>query len=209
MAYDFEEQEKIDALKEWWKRNGNRVTWAVTGVLLVIAAFQGWRWWQNKEAMEAAALFAGLDQAVRAQDARQVREISGRIMENYPRTAYAPGAAFLAAQANFLAGDLKSAGAQLQWVLDHSGDDAVRQVARVRLAQVFLDEKRYDEALKLLAQEAPPGFESLTASTRGDVLGAQGKNQEARDAYRTALEKAEPDSPLRRLVELKLNALGG
>jgi predicted negative regulator of RcsB-dependent stress response len=80
-------------------------------------------------------------------------------------------------------------------------------VARVRLAGVLLDEKNYDEALKVLAGDVPAVHQTAFADRRGDVLYAQGKTSEARAAWQQALDKAEPQHPLRQLIQLKIDAV--
>jgi predicted negative regulator of RcsB-dependent stress response len=44
---------------------------------------------------------------------------------------------------------------------------------------------------------------------RGDIMLAQGRLDEARAAYKLAAEKADPRSPVKSVVDTKLNALGG
>jgi len=83
-------------------------------------------------------------------------------------------------------------------------------IARLRLANIMLDEKAYDEALKVLDAKHGAAFDPGFSATRGDVLVAQGKKEEARSAYKAALEKADPkDASLREWVQLRLDALGG
>ena len=78
----------------------------------------------------------------------------------------------------------------------------------MRLAGVLLDDKAYDEALSVLAGDPPARFAGAWADRRGDILFAQGKADEARQAYALSLEKLEANSPLRQIVQLKLDALG-
>lgn len=206
-AYDLEEQEQLAELKAWWKHNGSFVLGTIALVLLVYSGWNGWRWYQRSQALEAAALYENLQAAARLNDSKAVRDAAGSILEKYTGTAYAPLAAMVSAKASYQAGDLKTARAQLQWVVDHAGLDELRAIARLRLATVLMEEKAYDEALKAI--EAKPGevFEALFASMRGDILSAQGKRAEARTAYKAALDKTK-DTTLRETVNLKLNALG-
>jgi predicted negative regulator of RcsB-dependent stress response len=209
MAYDLEEQEQIDALRAWWKQNARLVTVALVAAALAAAGVSGWRWYQQRQSEQASALYAALEKAVRASDAKQVRELSTQVMERYPRTAYGPMAALVAAKISFDAGDLKNAGSQLEWAAGHARDDETAAVARLRLAAVRLDEKRYDEALALLGQKPPESFDGLYADLRGDVLVAQGKLGEARAAYQQALEKLPAGSTFRLMVQAKLDGIGG
>ena len=63
--------------------------------------------------------------------------------------------------------------------------------------------------MKLLSGEFPEQFAALVADRRGDLLFAQNKLDEARKAFKTALEKTEIKNPARQLIQLKLDALGG
>jgi predicted negative regulator of RcsB-dependent stress response len=115
----------------------------------------------------------------------------------------------LAAKSAFDANDLKATKAHLQWVIDQSSGEEYQAIARLRLAGLLLDEKAYDEGLRLLAAPFPEQFAGVVADRRGDVLFAQNKIDEARAAYQLALEKTDAKNPARQLIQLKLDALGG
>ena len=206
-TYDLEEQEQLAALKAWWKEHGGGVALAAILVASAVAAWNGWIWYQRSQAAQAAALYETLQKAARANDLKATQDTAGSILENYPRSAYAPLAALVSAKVQFQAGDLKTARAQLQWVVEHAASDEIRSIASLRLASVLLDDKEPDAALKALEAKPHPGFEALYAAQRGDILMVQKKREEARVAYRAALEKAEP-GPLREGLRLKLEALG-
>ena len=91
-------------------------------------------------------------------------------------------------------------------MIDNSRDDEIKHVARIRLAGILLDEKSYDEGLKLLEAAArPPHFEALYADRRGDLLLAQGKAADARTAWQDALAKADAKAAIRGSLQLKLD----
>lgn len=205
---DLEEQERIDALKDWWKRWGNAVSLLLGAAILLLAGWQGWRYYNAVKAREAATAFAAIGDTSAAIDAKKARDAAGILLEKYPRTAYAPKAALLAAKANYEANDAKSAQAQLDWVVKNSKDPALRDVARLRLAAIALDAKRFGEAEQLLASEHQAAFAALFLDMRGDLALAQGKRKEARNAYQSALAKLGKTEAYRQIVEVKLNALG-
>ena len=209
-AYDLEEQEQLAELKAFWKQHGNLIVLAVSLALAVVAAFSSWNWYQASQTAQAGALYAELQKAAAANDAKKVRDLAGTLIENQPRTLYAALGALISARVHFGAGDLKTARAQLQWVVDNARDREVQAIARLRLANVLIDEQAYDDALKVLAVNPEPSFEALFEDRRGDVLVAQGKRADARAAYQGALAKAQPDAAAaRELIQLKLDALGG
>jgi len=206
-AYDLEEQEQLATLKAWWKQNGNLVLGTIAAVMLAFAAWNGWRWYQRNQALQAAALYENLQTAARMSDGKAVRDAAGGILEKYAGTAYAPLAALVSAKVSYQAGDLKTARAQLQWVVDNTGLEEVRAIARLRLATVLMDDNAYDGAMKVLAAKPAEGFDALFSSMRGDILSAQKKRADARTAYKAAADKA-TDAAFRETLRLKLDALG-
>ena len=206
-TYDLEEQEQLAALKAWWNDHGGAIILGATLVLAAVGAWNAWTWYQRSQSAQAAVLYDTLQKAARANDLKTTRETAGAILENFPRSAYAPLAALVSAKVQFQAGDLKTARAQLQWVIEHARSDEIRSIAALRLASVLLDDNEPDAALKILEAKPHPGFEALYASQRGDILATQKKRSEARAAYKTALEKAGA-GPLRDALRLKLDALG-
>jgi predicted negative regulator of RcsB-dependent stress response len=208
MAYDLEEQEQIDAVKAWWNDNGTLVMLVVIAALLTIAGFQGWRYYRAQQSGNAATLYLQLEQADRANDPKKVRDIAKEVIDRYGSTPYATMAALAAAKASFTTGELEEAKKRLEWAIEHARDDEARDIARLRLAAVLLDEKKFDDALTTLSAKHLDAYDALFADLRGDVLAAQGKIGDARAAYQQALDKSDAASGYRRLVEVKLDALG-
>jgi predicted negative regulator of RcsB-dependent stress response len=208
-TYDLDEQERMDELKAWWKRWGNLM---MIGLAVVIAAAAGWRYWQNHvvtQSLEAATVYEKLTQSLAANDVKAAREAGAMLIDQYKGTAYAPRAALLLAKLNVGAKDLKSAQAQLEWAVAHGKEAAIKDLARLRLAGVLLDQKQYDAALKTLSGSHSDAFAFRFEDLKGDVLLAQGKPAEARVAYQAAFGKMDKENPYRNIVELKLDALGG
>lgn len=209
MALDLEEQEQLDEAKAWWKKNGNKVIWGVTLFLLAAAGWRGWETWNRNQGAEASMLFDQAAQAAAMNNLKVAKELTAQIMENHGRSAYAAPAAWLAGRINYESGDVKSAQAQYQFALDHAKDEGVAQLARLRLAALRFDGKDLAGAMALLNESYDPAFQGLAAQLKGDVLAAQGKPGDAKAAYKLALEKLGEKSPLKPLVEMRLDALGG
>lgn len=209
MAYDLQEQDQIDALKAYWNKYGNLALAIVTVVLLAIAGWRAWGWYQQKQAVEASVLYDQLRDAVDKKDVAKVKQVSGPLFEKYSGTVYGSMGALIAARAYHDAGDLKGAKAPLQWAVDHASEPEHRLLARLRLSGILLDEKAYDEGLKLVTVTDAGAFAGVFADRRGDLLAAQGKRDEARAAYKLALEKLDASAAVRPLVQMKLDALGG
>jgi predicted negative regulator of RcsB-dependent stress response len=208
-VYDLEEQDQLDDLKAWWNRWGNIVTAVIVAACIAAAAVQGWRWYTARQSEEASALFTGLTQALRAQDVNKAKEAAAQLEDKYSRSGYAARGALVLAKMLFDSGDAAGARAQLQWVIDKSDETDLKEIARYRLAEVLVNEKQYDEALKLLDAKHGAPYAGLYADLRGDALAMAGRTAEARAAYEDALAKLDAKSTYKQYVQVKLDALGG
>lgn len=210
MALDLEEQEQVAELKAWWRQHGNFIVAVILAAALAFAGWQGWRWYSASQAAQAASVFDSLVKAAQGGDAKALRDSAGTLIESYPRTLYAAMGALVAARFHYDRNDLKAARAQLEWAVDKASSDDFRDVARLRLAAVLMDEKAYDEALKLLEAKHGAAYESQYAALRGDLLVAKNQPAEARAAYKLALDKAgREQGAFRETVRMRLEALGG
>jgi len=208
MAYDLEEQEQIATFKAFWSKYGNLITWVLIIALGSFAAYNFWNQHVRKSSVEASSLYDTLTDAVIANDNAKAQRIAADIQDKFKRTAYAQMSALAAAKSAFEANDLKTAKTQLQWVVDN-GSDEYQSVAKLRLAGVLLDEKNYDGAMKLLNDKFLPQFAAEVQDRKGDVLVAQNKIADARNAYVAALAAMGPKHPGSQLVRIKLEAIGG
>jgi len=206
--YDLEEQEQISELKAWWNRWGTLIVALVVVGSLAFGGFQFWQWYKHDQAVKASGLFGEMTKAVGAGDKKKAGEIASQIVEQFGTTGYASVAALAAARMDVEAADLKAARTRLQWVLEKARDPGLKEVARLRLAAVLLEEKQYDEALKTLEQKEGETQSNLAADLRGDVFVAKGQLSEARAAYQTAFERTDAKSPFRNVLQLKIDALG-
>jgi predicted negative regulator of RcsB-dependent stress response len=213
---DLQEQEQIDALKAFWNRYGNLITWVATLILAGFAAYNGWNAYQRNQALQASTMYGEVEAAARAGDANRAAQIFGDMKARQPAfvpsalytpPAYTQQAGLLAAKAQADKGQTANAIATLQWVIAN-GNPENASVARLRLAGVLADQKKYDEALQQLAAVKPEAFAAIVSDRRGDILLAQGKREEAKTAYRAAWSAMPATLQYRVLVDAKLTALG-
>ena len=207
MAYDLEEQEQLDEFKAWWKRYGGIGSTVLLVLIVGYAAFQGWKYYQNKQAVEASTQYQAL-LVTEEKDLKAIQAKSAVLMDKYSGTPYAGLAALFSAKENYLANDAKSAKAQLDWAIKNAKETSVAALASLQLANILAEEKDFDAALKVLNAPHDAGFEGLFADLKGDVLAGQGKNSEAKTAYQEALLKLDPKGKYRTITQQKLEALG-
>jgi predicted negative regulator of RcsB-dependent stress response len=205
---DLEEQEQLAELKHFWKRYGNVISWVLIVVFGAVAAWNGYQYWQRSQAAQAAVMYDEVERAAVAGDVAKLERALGDMKERFGRTAYAEQAALLAARIYHDKGNLDAAKGALAWVAGRASDDGYQAVARLRLSGMLFEAKAYDEALQQLAAPMPSDFNALAADRRGDILLAQGKKAEAKAQYEAAYKGLDERSDYRRIIEVKLNALG-
>jgi predicted negative regulator of RcsB-dependent stress response len=205
---DLEEQQQLDALKAFWAQWGNFITWLLIAVFGTITAYNGYKFWQQRVAAQAAGMYDEVQRAVGQGDPAKIERAIEDMKKAYGSATVTHQAALLAASSFSQKGDSAKAKAQLTWIVDNAKDEGHVAVARLRLAGLLLDAKAYDEANKLLAATYPESFKGLAADRRGDALLLQGKPQEAQKEFLAAYAAVGEDVEYRRLIEVKLNALG-
>jgi predicted negative regulator of RcsB-dependent stress response len=205
---DLEEQEQLDQLKHFWNTWGTLISSVLILVAGALAAWNGYQYWQNRQAVQAAALFDAVDAAARSADSVRMEQAFSDIKLKYARTAQAGQAGLTLAKAQLDAGNLDAAKETLGWVAEKSSDEGLKALAKLRLSSVLMDQKSYDEALKLVSSDFPPEFDAVYADRKGDIFVLQDKRAEAIAEYTRAYKALEEGVEYRRLVEIKLNALG-
>jgi predicted negative regulator of RcsB-dependent stress response len=205
--YDLEEQEKIDSLKSWWRTYGTLLVVAVAIFMAGIAGVQAWNYYQRQQVEQTAELYESLLQLKGSGDTRKIDDAAGLLMQGFPGSGYASRAALISARASFDAGDTQTAKSRLQWVLDNSKEDELKDLVRLRLAGILLDEKKYNDAVQLLEAKHAESFDALYADLKGDILSAAGKPAEARIAYQSGLDKMAKNGTYYNIVQMKLDSL--
>lgn len=206
---DLEEQEQLDELKHFWKQYGNAITWVLIVVLSAFAAWNGYQQWTRSQATQAAGMYDEVERVVATGDVVMAERAFGDMKERFARTVYTQQAGLLLAKLAAEKSKPEVAQAALTWVAEKSPDEGYAAVAKLRLAGLLIDAKSLDVALKVLEVSAPAEFVALFADRKGDIYAIQNKTEQARSEYLKAYVAFEESSEYRRLVEIKLNAIGG
>ena len=205
---DLEEQEQLEQIKYFWKQYGTLINAVLIAVLLTVAGWNLYQYWARSQAAQAAALYDEVERVAASGDIARLDRVLGDMRDKFSSTSYAQQAGLLAARVYVDAGKPDAAKAALAWVAEKSSDEGYQAIARLRLAGILLDAKAYDEAMKQLSGAYPIEFAALVADRRGDVYLAQGKRTEAGAEYLKAFKGMDESSEYRRLVDVKLAALG-
>jgi predicted negative regulator of RcsB-dependent stress response len=204
---DLSEKEQIEQLRTWWSDYGN---WLIGGVVLAALGLFGLNYYQEsrlESALAASGLYDQLTDLVVEGDLDEAESVSGKIIADFPDTAYAPQARLAMARLYMDTNRDEDAAGALNGVLASDADDEYKKVARLRLAKVLLYQDKPEEALEVLgpAGETDGAFSARYDEVRGDTLVALERPDEAREAYRRALSESGRETTVnQQFVQLKL-----
>jgi len=206
---DLEEQEQLDQFKHFWNRWGNLISGLLTVVLLIYAGWNGWNYWQQHQATKAAKLYDTFEKSVRGKDEKLMSRSLSDLQSQFPRTTAAQQASLLAARVYTDKADYVEAEKSFAWVIDQSSDAGFVALARLRMSAIDIERKNPAKAQSWLAgQKAPTGFQALYDDRLGDIAMMQDKKEEAKAYFLSAWKAMEEKNEYRRLIEIKLAALG-
>jgi len=200
------DKEQWEQIRAWIRDNALSV---VVAAALVVAGFQGWRWWQghlDARGMQASAAFTRMIDALEKSDRTQAFTRLGELEREFPGSPYADQGKMLAARIYVESNELDKAAHELETVATGSKDHELALVARLRLARVELAQGKPDEALTTLNAAQPGAFAPRYAEVRGDIFFAKGDKAGALKEYRSALGAAQGDTAL---LSLKIADLAG
>ncbi|MGO1502811.1 MAG: YfgM family protein [Marinobacter sp.] len=210
------EDEQVQAIKDWWKRNGSSLVIGIGAALAIVFGWQAWQNYQHQERAEAANQFATLLGAAGSEADDTAGEtiafVAKTLRDDYTDSAYAVyGNLVLARQQLVEDQDAEAAIESLEWALEKAeGHKALALVVRNRLARAQFSAELYDDALATIddagSVDGADAFAAIFSELRGDILLAQGDETGARDAYLAAREQGQQGRS--GILELKLSDLG-
>jgi predicted negative regulator of RcsB-dependent stress response len=216
MPLDLEEQEQLDQFKAFWQKYRNLITGIATVALFAYAAYSGYQWWRNNQAMEASKLYETMVSAIAKGDKDQTQRATEDLQKDFARTPYAAMSSLVAARIASDAGDSAKAMEYLRWAAKNAANDGYLALAKLRLVAQLIElgsEKDFAEADQILNEKPIIGFEALWLERRGDWYLAQKKNDQAKTSYQDAWKKLDQAKEFpeeaRRLLKVKLDAVGG
>ncbi|MFV8570769.1 YfgM family protein [Marinobacter sp. SBS5] len=206
------EEEQVQAIKDWWKKNGSSLLIGIGAALAIVFGWQAWQNHQAQERAEAANQFTTLLTAFSTggeDSTNTVEFVAESLREEHSSSAYAIyGNLVLARQQMMVENNPEAAVESLQWALDKAADyKALSLVIRNRLAQAQFAAGEHDAALATLdGVNDAHTFAAVFSELQGDILLSKGDTEGARKAYLTAREQGQARGG--DLLELKLSDLG-
>lgn len=215
MAYDLDEQEQLENAKAWWSKYGKWVGNITTLVLLAVASWYGYLWWNNHQQQQAQLLNDKIEIAINANKMQDVLAIAKQLEQEHAKSEHAALGVLKAAQ--FLkTTERTQAIALLKNILD-AQKAPYKTLIHYRLAGLLVEDKKSDEAIAIINQynqenttaQQSISWRALFDERLGDALLIKGDNQAAIKRYQNTLSYAKQvkNQAWVNLLELKLSSL--
>lgn len=199
------DDEKVEAIKSWWKENGTSVA---GGLIIGLAAVFGWRAWQDhreSQSQEASAAFEQLVTTVESGNNDAARSQAGLLLEKHGDSAYGALTELMLARVEIAANQPQAARQALERAMTKAPEPGLAKVAALRLARLLIAQGDLAAAMAIITKEDQGGpFAADFAALRGDLALADGRVAEARADYERAISQGAANTAL---LQLKLENL--
>ncbi|MFQ3170650.1 MAG: putative negative regulator of RcsB-dependent stress response [Oleispira sp.] len=210
------EEEQVEAIKNWWNENGKSL---LVTIAVVLSGYFGWNAYQDHQRTQGEAASSIYQKMVSKAtkplaeqteaDKIELEVVAAQLKAEYPGTLYAQFSSLYLAKFAIEANDFEGAAAELQALVDAGDKNPVTYLAQVRLARVFIQLEKLDEALALVDTTPEASFAAQYEETKGDVLFAKGDLAAALVSYQTARISATALGIDTQLISRKIDDLAG
>ena len=181
------EKEQIEQIRSWWSENGGYV---IGGLGLGIAVLFGYNYYQNSQLeaqLEGSARYETLIGHVAAGSLEEAELVASELGADFADTSYSAQAKLVMARLYMDKNRDQDAANVLGELLESGADEAVKHVARTRLARVLLYQGKAQEVVDLLEGQESSAFSATYNELLGDAYHAVGRIEDAQLAYQTVL----------------------
>jgi len=203
---NLDDREQLARIKKWLQENGLSI---VAGIVLGLGAVYGWRYWQEYRVTQSEIISAQLTEVVEQLDREQYEagaKIAQELADANAGTLYAEMAQLLISRARVQQGLLDAAAEPLQALLKGGASSQFRNIARIRLARIYLAQSKFDRVSALISEPADQTYQREFEELRGDVFFYKGELDKARASYVQALALASPGENTQ-LLQMKLDEI--
>ncbi len=181
------EKEQIEQIRSWWSEYGGYIIFGIAaGALLLF----GYNYYQNSKLqsqLDASALYEQLTSHVVDGELEEAEVVTGELGTMYGDTTYSAQSKLAMARLYMDKNRDQDAADVLNELLASGSDEALKHVARLRLAKILLYQDKAQEVVDLLANEDNPAFSAAYSEVLGDAYHALGRIEEAQAAYQSVL----------------------
>ncbi len=199
------EKEQIEQIRNWWSEYGGYVIFGVAAGALILFGYNYYQTSKLNEQLQASALYETLTDHVVDGALDEAEVLAGQIGTEFAATTYASQSKLAMARLYMDKNRDQDAADALGEILAGDGDEAIKHVARLRLAKILLYQEKAAEVVELLEGQDNPAFSAAYGEVLGDAYHALGQIADAQAAYqRVLMDPLSQGTVDQRLVQWKV-----
>lgn len=182
------EDSQFEQLKAWWHIYKHYV---LTAVIALLLCYGGWEFYQRRQvniANHASMLYDQILQGVINDDDTSIQAGSYRLLKDFPRTVYANLARLILAKSSLEQQQWEQAIEFLQEVATQAKDRGIQDIARLRLAKIFIQQDNRAEALMWLDAIEPDRYIQTKSLLKAQLYYRDNRYDEAKQMLTHALD---------------------
>lgn len=189
-GYETEEQQ-VDAIKSWWKENGNTL---IISAIVGLAGLWGWRFYNESVITaqeEASQAYSDMLVKFESRSDQAGFDDIRTFVSNNQDNNYGVLASLLLAKEAVLQKDFALAKEQLVQLQSQNEYAPLNAVINLRLARVEAQLGEYEQALKTLALITEASFLAKANQVKGTIYLTMGDIEKARSAFQDAINASQ------------------
>ena len=205
MAFDNDEQQS-EHFKNFYNLHKFKIFSAIAVFLVAFFAYQYLESVNQSNDEEASQLF----QDVLVSKIGNIDEIKSKVDElqnDFSNSPYAARASIYYSKLLVETGDYTAAAKELIWASGENIEPSIQSMANYLLGNLYLVEKKLDEALEVANKIITDGYIGLANDLKGDIYLAKGDKENAIKSYELALNYFGGQGELHKVIENKLNSI--
>ena len=205
MAFDNDEQQS-EHFKNFYNLHKFKIFSAIAVFLVAFFAYQYLESVNQSNDEEASQLF----QDVIVSKIGNIDEIKSKVDElqnDFSNSPYAARASIYYSKLLVETGDYTAAAKELIWASGENIEPSIQSMANYLLGNLYLVEKKLDEALEVANKIITDGYIGLANDLKGDIYLAKGDKENAIKSYERALNYFGGQGELHKVIENKLNSI--
>ena len=205
MAFDNDEQQS-EHFKNFYNLHKFKIFSAIAVFLVAFFAYQYLESVNQSNDEEASQLFQDV-LVSKIGDIDEIKLKVGELQNDFSNSPYAARASIYYSKLLVETGDYTAAAKELIWASGEDIEPSIQSMANYLLGNLYLVEKKLDEALEVANKIITDGYIGLANDLKGDIYLAKGDKENAIKSYELALNYFGGQGELHKVIENKLNSI--
>jgi predicted negative regulator of RcsB-dependent stress response len=202
---DLYEQEQISRIKYFFKDYGKYIFSIVLIIIVSYITSVLYKSQNQQKSIEASNLYSEVLKNINSNNLAVAINLVDKLNSAYKIEEYTAFANLSISKEFFTKKDYANAIKYLDYLVANSKDISMIAIAKLRLADIYIDQNKLDEALAIVTNKSNKDFDVLYYQKQGDIFLLKKDIVKAKDAYNAALQSAGGNQEIASIIKMKMD----